>query len=648
MMNTPVSKLWAVGGAYARRLEKLGIFTVRDLLYYVPSRYEDFSTVSKISSVQEGEIVTIQAKVLEFKNQFTRSALVIQKAVVCDDSGQIDVVWFNQRFLANAIKPDMQISLSGKIQRSGRKLQLVSPKFEIVKNENLHTGRLVPVYPETEGVSSKWLRARIYSALKNARIVEYLDNEIRNKYGLMELSQAVVKVHFPDSLEQAEKARKRLAFDELLISQIESKIRREDWQKNLIGNKFEIDKFQNDLNKFFDNLSYDLTNSQKKVIEEIFFDFKKTTPMNRLLQGDVGSGKTVVAATAMLIAKLNGFKSVLMAPTEILANQHFETLKKMGLNVGLVTANNKTDLNSDVLVGTHALLNDKINISNLGLVVIDEQHRFGVDQRTKLSQKGVNPHVLTMTATPIPRTVALTLYGDLDVSVISEMPKDRLPVKTWVVPNHKREASYQWVKEQKTQVFIICPLIEESENLASVKAATTEFENIKKVFSDFRVGLVHGRVKNKEKIIKEFKDKKLDILVATPVVEVGIDIPNASIIIIEAAERFGLAQLHQLRGRVGRGTKQSYCLLFSELSSASPRLHFMEKLQNGLALAEADLKFRGPGQRFGTVQHGKWDLKIADFSDLKLVEQSNELSSFILKDLSKFPVLREIIGTSRI
>lgn len=645
-MNTPVSKLWAVGGAYARRLEKLGIFTVRDLLYYVPSRYEDFSTVSKISSVQEGEIVTIQAKVLEFKNQFTRSALVIQKAVVCDDSGQIDVVWFNQRFLANAIKPDMQISLSGKIQRSGRKLQLVSPKFEIVKNENLHTGRLVPVYPETEGVSSKWLRARIYSALKNARIVEYLDNEIRNKYGLMELSQAVVKVHFPDSLEQAEKARKRLAFDELLISQIESKIRREDWQKNLIGNKFEIDKFQNDLNKFFDNLSYDLTNSQKKVIEEIFFDFKKATPMNRLLQGDVGSGKTVVAAASMLIAKLNGFKSVLMAPTEILANQHFETLKKMGLNVGLVTASNKIDLNSDVLVGTHALLNDKINIENLGLVVIDEQHRFGVDQRTKLSQKGVNPHVLTMTATPIPRTVALTLYGDLDVSVISEMPKDRLPVKTWVVPNHKRADSYQWVRKQKTQTFIICPLIEESENLASVKAATTEFENIKKVFSDFRVGLVHGRIKNKEKIIKEFKDKKLDILVATPVVEVGIDIPNASIIIIEAAERFGLAQLHQLRGRVGRGNKQSYCLLFSEGNAS--RLYFMEKLNNGLELAEADLKFRGPGQRFGTVQHGKWDLKIADFSDLKLVEQSNELSSFILKDLSKFPVLREIIGTSRI
>ncbi|MBI3887460.1 ATP-dependent DNA helicase RecG [Candidatus Microgenomates bacterium] len=613
-------KIPGVGPAFATRLEKLGIFTEEDLLYHIPSRYEDFSIISSISQIQPGEVVTVKGVVLEIKNIFTPSGFVLQKAKIKDDTGVLDVVWFNQRFLTKAIHKNDGISLSGKIDD---KKQMVAPQFEV--GSSIHTGRFVPIYPETEGISSKWLRAKIYYLLENLKVDDYLP---RGEF--MELGLALQKVHFPDSLEQAAQAKYRLAFDELLKAQVESQIRKSQWQKKLVGNKFE--KIVTDL-----KLPFELTTAQKRVIAEISADLQKNVPMNRLLQGDVGSGKTVVAAIAMKSASLNGYQSALMAPTEILANQHFETLKKLGLNVGLSTSANKIDLTADILVGTHALLDSQINFKNLGLVIIDEQHRFGVEQRAKLTSKGVNPHVLTMTATPIPRTIALTLYGDLDLSVIDEMPKDRLPVKTWVVPNTKRAKAYEWIAKQNTQCFIICPFIEESETATSVKAATTEFDRLKSILP-LKLGLLHGRMKNKDKILTAFKNKEFDVLVTTPVVEVGIDIPNATIMIIEDADRFGLAQLHQLRGRVGRGAQQSYCFLFSEGNIG--RLKFLEKVNNGMELAEIDLRFRGPGQRFGQSQHGRWDLKIADFSDLVLINKA--------KKAALNPLLQERLLKSKI
>ncbi len=492
------------------------------------------------------------------------------------------------------------------------------------------------------------------SEIKNGglAISDHLDESIREKYHLLDLRTAFYQVHFPDSLKEAQEARQRLAFDELLLSQLEANIRRKELQSQKVGNKFKIVEIRDKLKKLVDSLPFTLTTAQKRVIGEIYRDLSGETPMNRLLQGDVGSGKTVVAALAMLAAYLNGYQTVLMAPTEILAEQHFTTLRNLlsplKIGVSIATGNHKDYSGLDVVVGTQALLSDKLNFKKLGLVVIDEQHRFGVSQRNKLAEKGINPHLLTMTATPIPRTIALTLYGDLDISVLDEMPKERLPVKTWVIPSQKRNAAYGWIRNQRTQTFIICPLIEESETetLADVKSVKAEYEKLSKtVFPDLRLGLLHGRMKPKEKdkVLADFRNKKLDILVATPVVEVGIDIPEATIMLIEAADRFGLAQLHQLRGRVGRGTKQSYCLLFTQNDGtpALSRLKFLEKLNSGLKLAEIDLKFRGPGQRFGTAQHGRWDLKIATFEDLQLVSETNNLSKEITSHPDLFPTLRK-------
>ena len=641
---TPVTKVPLVGPAYARRLEKLGIFTVKDLLYHIPSRYDDFSIISKANQLQDGETVTIQGEVLEMKNQFTRRGFVLQKAVIQDDTGTAEALWFNQRFLPQAIHKGDKISLSGKVKNR----HLESPDYEVVRQgRTIHTGRLVPVYPETAGISSKWLRSRINAVLNQIKIIDYLDDQS------IDLNTAVHQIHFPENLAQAEKARERLAFDELLISQLEAMERKKQLQKKTVGNKFKIVDIRKKLGEFVKKLPFELTSAQKNAIDDIYQDFAHDIPMNRLLQGDVGSGNTVVAALAMLAAYLNGYQSVLMAPTEILAEQHYKTLSALlaplKIGVGIATGSKK-DLNFDVLVGTHALIN--INFKKLGLVVIDEQHRFGVEQRAALAAKGGScpPHVLTMTATPIPRTVALTLYGDLDVSYLFEMPIGRIPIKTWLVSAEKRQAAYDWINKQHTQTFIICPLIEESESLRTVKSAKAEYERLQKtIFSGLKLGLIHGRLKPKEKdsVLTAFRTKKLDILVATPVVEVGIDIPSATVMVIEAADRFGLAQLHQLRGRVGRGSKQSYCLLFTETKNAVSRLKYMEKLHDGLQLAEVDLKFRGPGQRYGLAQHGKWDLKIASFDDLKLVEKSNQFAQKVLTHPDQFPLLFDMIKQSK-
>lgn len=639
---------------YARRLEKLGILKVEDFLYHIPFRYDDFSVISKIADIQEGETVTIQGGVKEIKNIYARR-FKIQEARVQDDTGEIKITWFNQPYLTKYIKEGDKISVSGKVKAQKEKLTLQSPDFEIINGTTIHTGRLVPVYPETRGVSSKWLRRQVFKILNEnkAKINEFLPEETIEKNDLMPLYKALEKIHFPSNLEESEEARRRLSFDEILLTRLNSMTKKKEWESGFSQKPLEVNKFRSDVQKFIEKLPFELTGAQNKAMEEIFKDFMSEKPMNRLLQGEVGSGKTVVAAIAMYVNYLNGYKSILMAPTEILAMQHHKTISQLlepyGIKVELVTGNSKSKKNAEIFVGTHALLHKKEEIKKLRLIVIDEQQRFGVEQRAIIRKKGDNPNILTMTATPIPRTIALVMYGNLSLSFLNEMPKGRKKVKTWLVSPAKRENAYKWMEENiknGDQAFIICPFIEESESMQTVKAATKEFERLKNdVFKNLKLGILHGKLKSKEKesTLRNFEKKKINILVSTPVVEVGIDFPNATIILIEEAERFGLAQLHQLRGRVGRGDKNSYCLLFTR--STNPlslrRLKAMETLSNGAELAELDLKLRGPGQIFGTLQHGMPNLKIASFSDTNLLELTKRESEKIFPNLSKYPKLSE-------
>jgi len=672
-LKAPIKDGEKVFKMYSRRLAKLGIFTFADFLYHIPNRYDDYSLISDIGKVQVGETVTIQGKVLEIKNRYTRRFKTLQKAKVEDATGIIDILWFNQPFLAKSINAGDLISLSGKVEQNLGKPIIKSPDYEILESENsdtIHTGRLVPVYPQTYGVSSKWLRRQIKKLLdenKN-KLEEYMPIQILKSEDFLDLKTAIEQVHFPKNLENAVNAKKRLAFDELFLLQLSNLEKRKEWKEELSGRAFETQKFDKEIKNFYKSLPFELTNAQKRAIREIIADLSKDKPMNRLLEGDVGSGKTVVAAVAMYCAFLNGYQSVFMAPTEILANQHFETIKSLltpfGVAVELHTGSKKLkieNLKLKIIIGTHALLHKKdIDGENLGLVIIDEQQRFGVEQRSIIRNKGKNPHFLTMTATPIPRTVALTLYGDLDLSVLDEMPLGRKLVKTWLVPPQKREGAYEWIEKEiklkKTQAFIVCPFIEESESMQTVKAATVEFEKLKKhIFSSLKLGLLHGRMpahkgrglasggKSKDEVLDKFRAGKIDILVATPVVEVGIDIPNATIILIEAAERFGLAQLHQLRGRVGRTDTQSYCLLFTESKSEKTieRLKSLETIYIGAELAEMDLKLRGAGDIYGTLQHGEVSLKVASFSDFALIEKAKKYAQAFLPSLNKYPKLLE-------
>lgn len=669
-LNTPVSDLFMVGPIYAGKLKRLGITTISDLLFHVPSRYEDFSNISKIANISAGQKVSISGVIAKFENIYTKSGKKIQIGMVADDTGKIELVWYNQPFLKNIIKFGITLSLSGEAKWFGNKLVLDSPAFEIIKSSAhlVHTGRIVPTYPETEGVSSKWLRSRINSILTKfyLQLPEILPQSVLNQFNLMARTDAIRYIHFPQQYQQIEEARRRLSFEELVKVQIAANIRKLEIDKKSVGQKYEISKFSQKLNRFIKNLPFGLTGAQKKVTDEILIDLAKSKPMNRLLEGDVGSGKTVVAAIAMYLAHLNGYKSALLAPTEILANQHFQTIKSLlepyDIQITLLTRSTKTrnpqpatHNQFDIFIGTHALLSEKLKIENLSLVVIDEQQRFGVEQRAQLREKGDNPHVLILTATPIPRTIALTLYADLDLSVLDEMPLGRKKIKTWVVPKEKRKAAYAWIKSQivksdsKEKAFIICPFIEESESLDTVKAAKSEFEYLKKdVFPDLKLGILHGKLasEKKDKVMNDFKKGKMDILVATPVVEVGIDIPSATIMLIEGSDRFGLAQLHQLRGRVGRGNLDSYCLLFteSENSKTIARLKIMEKVFSGPKLSEYDLKLRGMGEIFGTKQHGHLGMKVANLTDLVLIKETKEAVESIIKSdpaLLQLPLLKE-------
>lgn len=663
-LATPVSALPGIGSSYLWRLKQLNIETMEDLIYHFPFRYDDFSNVSNAQEAQIGQKVTLKGEIWSINNIYTRSRKVLTQAVFNDGSLPITLTWFNQSWLVKNIQAGDKLQISGKLNKYKNKLTIVAPVWEklnpadqLPTNNSLHTGRLVPVYPETAGLTSKWLRSKIDLILPKLlpEVSDPLPESIKN--GMLTLNQAVKEVHFPQSYDSLNLARQRLAFDELFFIQLATQKARSQWKKKPTINSFKVNYKR--LEKFISSLPFKLTAAQKKVIDEIIEDLAKNQPMNRLVQGEVGSGKTVVAATIIYLAAQNGFNSLMMAPTEILAFQHHQTLNRLlepfGISVKIYTGSKKStqlkEGRAHVIVGTHALLSDKLTADNIGLIVIDEQQRFGVQQRSVLRNKAKVPHFLTMTATPIPRTVALTLYGDLDISIINELPKGRQQVKTFVVPAKKRDDAYGFIaKKVKAgdQVYIITPLIEQSETLTSAKAAKVEFERLQKeVFPKLRLGLLHGRLKSKEKeaVINTFKEHKLDILVSTSVVEVGVDVANATIMVIEGAERFGLAQLHQLRGRVGRGAKESFCFLFtsSEDPALKSRLKNLEKTYDGLKLAELDLKIRGSGEIFGTRQSGRFELKIASFNDLGLIEKTKEAARKILTEspkLDKYPLLQ--------
>lgn len=664
-LTSSVGELPLIGHAYIKKLEKLEIYTIEDLIHHVPSRYVDYSKISKVSDLNIDDIVTITGTVISMKNIYTKSRKRIQLAQIEDKTGRISAMWFNQPFLTRSIKKGEKYSFSGKVSAINQQKGLTSPDWESVTNKKstIHTGRLVPVYPETYGVSSKWLRGRMSFLLENYSEVvkEFLPKRVLKEHNLEGFQHSVNNVHFPKSLTAAKNSKKRLAFNELIFIHLRNLYRKSDWNKNAAIHKLSIDK--KTFNKFLDVLPFTLTKSQSRSIKEIFDDLKKDVPMNRLLEGDVGSGKTAVAAAAAYASFINGHQSIIMAPTQILAQQHFLTLKDIfksfNLRVALITSSGieAGEGKPDIYVGTHALIHKKVDFSNVAFIAIDEQHRFGVEQRAHLVKKSGNkstsPHVLTMTATPIPRTIALTFYGDLDLSVLEELPRGRKPITTWLVPPKKRQGAYSWINEQvkksKVQVFIICPLIEESENetMKQVKAATQEFENIKETLPNLKIGLLHGRLKSNEKnqALDLFKEGKTDILVSTPVVEVGIDVPNATIMVIEGAERFGLAQLHQLRGRVGRGKVKSYCLLFTDVRSqkVQTRLAALQKTLSGFELAELDLKLRGPGELFGKRQHGFPELKIATWQDARLISQTKKFALGVIDQPSKYKKLIDIL-----
>lgn len=668
-LSDPVELLPSTSPITIKRFKSLEINTLYDLLQLFPNRYENYSLVTPILRATAGETVTIQGVVKEFKNTYARRGITVQKAVIEDGTGAIQLTWFNQPYLSRIFVQGLQMSVAGVIKAAHGAKAMDPKEYEVIRfpgQPNVHTARFVPIYPEKKGLSSRTVRDKMWIALhalsnfEGTLPLEWLPPEIRKKYNLLEAEMSYCNIHFPSNLHDANEARKRIAFDELFIVQLSAALVRQQWKKETVRLAFDVDTHKQEIDAFIGKLPFMLTAAQQSVVTEILNDLQATHPMNRFVQGDVGSGKTVIAAIAAYAAFLNRYQTFYMAPTEILAKQHFATFEKLfadfDIRVGLQTGSVKTKKGDhyDIVIGTHALLTSSVKGDNVGLVIIDEQHRFGVAQRSVLKEKGINPHLLTMTATPIPRTIALTIYGELDLSVVNELPKGRLPIKSYLVPPEKRERSYDWIKAQikqhDVQVFIICPIIEESETetMKSVKAATKEYEHLKNdVFKGYKVGLLHGKMTAKEKnaLMLAFNNHEYDILVTTSVVEVGIDVPNATIMIIEASERFGLAQLHQLRGRVGRGAKQSYCFLFTNATEPTTvaRLQYFTKTNSGIDLAEYDLKKRGAGEIYGLRQHGYSDLKVASFADTELIKATKEAVTYFNNTykVSEFPSLQE-------
>lgn len=759
-LDTPLFEVLGAKSAFLRRLEKLGLKSVRDLLWHFPSRYEDFTKIYSIAELEPGQQATIQGVIEEVhSSQSWRKHMSIVEATVADETGSIRAVWFNQPYLANILKTGRRANFAGKVSLSDEgEMYLSHPVHEILRERSFggsaassggagtsadgaeatvqygssavmemkHTARLVPIYPETRGLTSRGLRFIIQSLMKRiAPQKEWIPPQTLAAQGFPELNQAIREIHFPKKLEDANAARKRFFFEELFLLQLinlEQKLKLAREKAPVINADLEKVK------AIIAALPFELTLSQKKSLWEIIKDLEKSQPMNRLLQGDVGSGKTVVAAIAAMIAAENGYQTAFMAPTEILARQHFETMKALLARmpaeyqpvIGLVTGSGATvlyekdisapvarpdmakkvaDAEIAIVFGTHALIEKTVAFKNLGLVIIDEQHRFGVHQRAELARRrtkngnggaGLVPHFLSMSATPIPRTLMLTVFGDLDLSLITELPSGRKPIETKIVAPAERQTSYAFIRAQVKegrQVFVICPRIEKSEGPTNgengivggggrpgaappdaavkidrrtianldMRSVKEEYEKLRtKIFPDLNVEMLHGQMKGKEKqdIMRAFKNREFDILVATSIVEVGVDIQNATVMMIEGADRFGLAQLYQFRGRIGRGEHRSYCFLMADSAAkaANARLKAILEAKNGFELAEKDLALRGPGQFFGEVQTGLPDIAMSALQDPELVKASREAAIALVQSdpsLKAYPPLRTKISEFR-
>lgn len=666
MLNSSLDKVIRTTKAHLNELSFMGINTLEDLLLNFPWRYSDDGEFVTVDCLNSFESLSCKGTLKNVVGTRTRTGKYILTCKLFDETGEIDLMFFNQEYLKRILRNGVEVVITGMVKEQGSSKKILSPKWEIFNPNKplVHSGGLIPVYNQSGKINSKWLREKIHPLLEFTNLLkDPLDPAIREKYKLMDFNEAVKNLHFPSSPEDLINARFRLGFEELLYINLKNLVSKQ-YQKlecSFTGKKMDIDGYN--MEEFLNVLPFKLTNAQLKAVAEIQEDLNKDRSMSRLLEGDVGAGKTLVAAASIFIAVKSGFQALIMAPTEILANQHYKGFVKLmtqfGMNIQLLTGSLtnkqkeqvKIGLKNgliDIIVGTHAVIQDTVEFRNLGLAVIDEQHRFGVNQRSFLKKFG-KPHILAMTATPIPRTLALTIYGDQDLSILDEKPAGRKEIITRLVPESKRQESYYWIESQiqsGRQAFVICPLVEDSDLIES-KSVVSEFERLKEsVFPNLNVGLVHGKMKQHEKdqVMLDFRDKKYDILVATTVIEVGIDIPNASIILIEDADRFGLAQLHQLRGRVGRGEHQSYCFLFvkSRSENTRTRMKAMCDHSDGFKLSEIDLELRGPGEVFGTRQSGIPDLKMASLSDTKLVKVTQAAAQEIFEidpSLEKFPIL---------
>lgn len=651
-------KLPGIGPATLQKLQKLNINSSRDLLYHFPHRYLDFSHFSPISQLQPYQNVTIKGQIVHLDNIFTRSRKNIQKIILADSTGQIELIWFNQPFLIKNFHLDDTWAFAGTVSPYKGKLSIFSPEYG-----QFNTGKIIPVYPETKGLSSRWFRKNISLNLSN--LIEYekdpLPPSLLNKFKLPSLTQSLQEIHQPSTAASLSQSRYRLALNEILALLSQARLQKQIWQQ--FTPHFILKSNQNTekkLHQLIASFPFKLTSSQQKAWEEIKADLLSPNKVsNRLLCGDVGSGKTVLAILSAYLTHLNRHQSLFLTPTEILAQQHYATFCRFLPDLPIFFLSSKHPLpkkipSNAIIISTHAAIFQKEKfIKNIALLIVDEQHKFGVKQRSFLDSPHP-PHLLTMTATPIPRSLSLTLLGNLDLSLLKETPKNRKKIKTFLIPNHKIVDCYRWlesdIEQRHSQAFIVCPFIEESESLQSIKSAKKEFDHLQKIFSHQKLALIHGKtpIKDREKILSDFSKNQIQILVTTPIIEVGIDFPNATTIIIQSADRFGLSQLHQLRGRVGRGDLQSYCYFFteSEQDHSLSRLHFLEKNHDAFKIAEYDFKTRGPGEAFSTLQHGFPSLKLANLSDVKLIEDSQKFfdsllqlfPDFDLKQLLKFPL----------
>ena len=665
-LDKDVKYVKGVGPNRVKLLNKLGIYTLKDLITYYPRDYEDRSKPKLISDCNDGEEVTIEGIACGRVSEIRMAKRTMQKLLVRDETGGILITWFNQSYLKNKFEVGKKYRFYGKVSFKYGKAEMASPVFDNIEQRN-NTGRIVPIYPLTYQLSQNVLRKIMENAILEVRgnLYENLPEEILTEYHLEEVNKATEEIHFPKQLSDFERARRRFVFEELLSVQLALLALKNYYKNDIEGIEFSKEVHIADVIQEF---PFKLTGAQRRVLEEIEGDMERKTPMNRLLQGDVGSGKTAVAMCAAYKAVKSGYQVAIMAPTAILATQHLENFKnildklqiKCDLLISGISKKKKEDIlqrlkdgEIDILIGTHALIEDNVEFSKLGLVVTDEQHRFGVKQRTKIAEKGQNPDVLVMSATPIPRTLALILYGDLDISIIDELPPNRKKIETFAVTKKLEQRVDNFIQkqvEEGRQAYVVCPLVEENEemDLKSVEELTEKYQ--KEVFPQYRVEYIHGKMRPKEKdeIMLKFKNHEIDILISTTVIEVGVDVPNANIMVIEDAQRFGLAQLHQLRGRVGRGEYQSYCILKYEGNGENvrKRMKVMCDTNDGFIISEKDLELRGSGDFFGTMQHGIPEFKIANlFEDVGILKEAQKVAQeIVLKD----PELKEHRGLKRL